>query len=292
MIKKAVIPAAGLGTSFLPATKVQPKEMLPIIDIPTIQYVVQECVDSGIEDILIITGKGKRAIEDHFDRNVELEERIREREDEFWYNELRHIDSMANIHFVRQKEPNGLGDALYQARFHCGNEAFAVLLGDSINDSNIPITQQMIDAFEQYRHTIIAVQQVPDNKVNRYGIVGGQFLSERIMQVSEMVEKPQIGKSPSNWAVAGRYILTPEIFPAIEQVMKTAPQEVQLTDALRCLLSNEGVIAMKIDGRRFDIGSKLDYLKTTVEFALKRKEFAEPFAQFLREKLEEIESNK
>ena len=150
----------------------------------------------------------------------------------------------------------------------------------------------MIDAFEQYRHTIIAVQQVPDNKVNRYGIVGGQFLSERIMQVSEMVEKPQIGKSPSNWAVAGRYILTPEIFPAIEQVMKTAPQEVQLTDALRCLLSNEGVIAMKIDGRRFDIGSKLDYLKTTVEFALKRKEFAEPFAQFLREKLEEIESNK
>lgn len=292
MIKKAVIPAAGLGTSFLPATKAQPKEMLPIIDIPTIQYVVQECVDSGIEDILIITGKGKRSIEDHFDRNLELEERIREREDEFWYNELRHIDSMANIHFVRQKEPNGLGDALYQARFHCGNGAFAVLLGDSINDSNIPITQQMIDAYEQYRHTIIAVQQVPDNRVNRYGIVGGRFLSERIMQVSEMVEKPQVGKSPSNWAVAGRYILTPEIFPAIEQVAKTAPQEVQLTDALRLLLPTDGVIAMKIDGQRYDIGTKLDYLKTTVEFALKRKEFAEPFAQFLRERLAQYESSK
>ena len=292
MIKKAVIPAAGLGTSFLPATKAQPKEMLPIIDIPTIQYVVQECVDSGIEDILIITGKGKRSIEDHFDRNLELEERIREREDEFWYNELRHIDSMANIHFVRQKEPNGLGDALYKARFHCGNEAFAVLLGDSINDSNIPITQQMIDAYEQYRHTIIAVQQVPDERVNRYGIVGGHFLSERIMQVSSMVEKPQIGKSPSNWAVAGRYILTPEIFTAIEQVAKNAPQEVQLTDALRLLLPTEGVIAMKIDGQRYDIGTKLDYLKTTVEFALKRKEFSEPFAQFLREKLAQYELSK
>ncbi|MBO7270942.1 MAG: hypothetical protein J6U81_06820, partial [Bacteroidales bacterium] len=163
---------------------------------------------------------------------------------------------------------------------------------DSINDSNIPITQQMIDAYEQYRHTIIAVQEVPDNRVNRYGIVGGRFLSERIMQVSEMVEKPQVGKSPSNWAVAGRYILTPEIFPAIEQVAKTAPQEVQLTDALRLLLPTDGVIAMKIDGQRYDIGTKLDYLKTTVEFALKRKEFADPFAQFLRERLAQYESSK
>lgn len=287
MIKKAVIPAAGLGTRFLPATKAQPKEMLPIIDIPTIQYVVQECVDSGIEDILIITGKGKRSIEDHFDRNLELEERILEREDELWYNELRHIDSMANIHFIRQKEQNGLGDAIYYARYHCGNEPFAVLLGDSVNDSVIPITQQMIDAYEQYRHSIIAVQQVPDEKVSRYGIVGGKFLSERIMQVEEMVEKPQPAQAPSNWAVAGRYILTPEIFSAIEQTPRGKGNEIQITDSLRIMMQTEGVIAMKIEGRRYDIGNKLDYLKTTVDFALKRKEFAEPFVEFMRQRVQQ-----
>ena len=284
MIRKAVIPAAGLGTHFLPATKAQPKEMLPIIDIPTIQYVVQECVDSGIEDILIITGKGKRSIEDHFDRNLELEQRILEREDEFWYNELRHIDSMANIHFVRQKDQNGLGDAIYCARFHCGNEPFAVLLGDSVNDSVIPITQQMIDAYEQYHHTIIAVQQVSDERVNKYGIVGGDFLSDRFMRVSDLVEKPSPGAAPSNWAVAGRYILTPEIFPAIERAPRNG-EVVELTDALRGLLADEPVTAMRIEGRRYDIGTKLDYLKTTVDFALKRKEFAGPFAEFLRERL-------
>ena len=287
MIKKAVIPAAGLGTRFLPATKAQPKEMLPIIDIPTIQYVVQECVDSGIEDILIITGKGKRSIEDHFDRNLELEERILEREDELWYNELRHIDSMANIHFIRQKEQNGLGDAIYYARYHCGNEPFAVLLGDSVNDSVIPITQQMIDAYEQYRHSIIAVQQVPDEKVSRYGIVGGKFLSERIMQVEEMVEKPQPAQAPSNWAVAGRYILTPEIFAAIEQTPRGKGNEIQITDSLRIMMQTEGVIARKIEGRRYDIGNKLDYLKTTVDFALKRKEFAEPFVEFMRQRVQQ-----
>ncbi|MBQ9202042.1 MAG: UTP--glucose-1-phosphate uridylyltransferase GalU [Bacteroidales bacterium] len=292
MIKKAVIPAAGLGTRFLPATKAQPKEMLPIIDIPTIQYVVQECVDSGIEDILIITGKGKRSIEDHFDRNLELEERILEREDELWYNELRHIDSMANIHFIRQKEQNGLGDAIYYARYHCGNEPFAVLLGDSVNDSVIPITQQMIDAYEQYRRSIIAVQQVPDEKVSRYGIVGGKFLSERIMQVEEMVEKPQPGQAPSNWAVAGRYILTPEIFPAIEQTPRGKGNEIQITDSLRIMMQTEGVIAMKIEGRRYDIGNKLDYLKTTVDFALKRKEFAEPFVEFMRQRVQQWDDQK
>lgn len=292
MIRKAVIPAAGLGTRFLPATKAQPKEMLPIIDIPTIQYVVQECVDSGIEDILIITGKGKRSIEDHFDRNLELEERILEREDELWYNELRHIDSMANIHFIRQKEQNGLGDAISYARYHCGDEPFAVLLGDSVNDSVIPITQQMTDTFEQYHKPIVAVQQVPDEQVGRYGIMGGKFLSERIMQVSEMVEKPDPAHAPSNWAVAGRYILTPEIFHAIDQTAKGKNGEIQLTDALRQLISTEGVIAMKIEGRRYDIGSKLDYLKTTVDFALKRKEFAEPFLAFLKERIRQIDGQK
>lgn len=198
MIKKAVIPAAGLGTRFLPATKAQPKEMLPIIDTPTIQYVVQECVDSGIEDILIISGKGKRSIEDHFDRNIELESRIQEQEDEALYTELRHIENMANIHFIRQKELNGLGDAIYHARFHCGNEPFAVLLGDTIIDSVIPVTQQLIDSYDQFRQTVIAVETVPWEKVSRYGIAGGINLSDKTLQLNELVEKPEKDKAPSN----------------------------------------------------------------------------------------------
>jgi UTP--glucose-1-phosphate uridylyltransferase len=283
MIKKAVIPAAGLGTRFLPATKAQPKEMLPIIDTPVIQYVVQECVDSGIEDILIISGKGKRSIEDHFDRNTELEERIKEKEDEFLYNQMRHIENMANIHFVRQKELNGLGDAIYYARHHCGNEPFAVLLGDTILDSVIPVTQQMIDIYEQYGHTVIATEAVPKDIVNRYGIVGGEKISERIMQLEEMVEKPEVGKAPSNLAIAGRYILTPEIFPALEKTKRGKGNEIQLTDALRILLNQENIYSYTIEGKRYDIGNKLDFLKTTVEFALKRPEFAEPFAAFLKD---------
>ena len=178
MIKKAVIPAAGLGTRFLPATKAQPKEMLPIIDTPTIQYVVQECVDAGIEDILIVSGKGKRSIEDHFDRNFELESKIQEKEDEVLYTQIRHIEDMANIHFIRQKELNGLGDAIYHARFHCGKEPFAVLLGDTIIDSVIPVTQQLIDTYEQYKQTIIAVETVPPENVSRYGITGGKKIND------------------------------------------------------------------------------------------------------------------
>jgi UTP--glucose-1-phosphate uridylyltransferase len=283
MIKKAVIPAAGFGTRFLPATKAQPKEMLPIIDTPVIQYVIQECVDSGIEDILIISGKGKRSIEDHFDRNFELEERIKEKEDEFLYHQMRHIEDMANIHYVRQKELNGLGDAIYHARHHCGNEAFAVLLGDTILDSIIPVTQQLIDVYEQYGQTVIAVEEVPQDKVNRYGIVGGRKLSERILQLDQMIEKPEIGKAPSNLAIAGRYILTPEIFKALEKTERGKGNEIQLTDALRILLKQEDIAAYTIEGKRYDIGNKLDFLKTTVEFALKRQEFAKPFGDFLKE---------
>jgi UTP--glucose-1-phosphate uridylyltransferase len=283
MIKKAVIPAAGFGTRFLPATKAQPKEMLPIIDTPVIQYVIQECVDSGIEDILIISGKGKRSIEDHFDRNFELEERIKEKEDEILYNQMRHIENMANIHYVRQKELNGLGDAIYHARHHCGNEPFAVLLGDTILDSVIPVTQQMIDIYQQYGQTVIAVEEVPKDKVNRYGIVGGKKISERILQLDQMIEKPDIDKAPSNLAIAGRYILTPEIFPALEKTARGKGNEIQLTDALRILLKQEDIVAYTIEGKRYDIGNKLDFLKTTVEFALRRDEFAKPFADFLKE---------
>lgn len=208
IIRKAVIPAAGLGTRFLPATKSMPKEMLPIIDIPTIQYVVQEAVDSGIDDILIISGKGKRAIEDHFDRNFELEARLEEKEDQAWFTEMRRLSDMANIHFVRQKEALGLGDAIYYARHHVGDEPFAVLLGDTIMDSVIPVTRQLVDTFEQYGGSVIGVETVPADKVNRYGIVGGTSLSDSILQLDTLVEKPPIDKAPSNLAIAGRYILS------------------------------------------------------------------------------------
>ena len=287
MIRKAVIPAAGLGKRFLPATKAQPKEMLPIIDTPVIQYVVQECVDSGIEDILIISGKGKRSIEDHFDRNFELEARFQEKDDESLFNQLRHIENMAHIHFIRQKELNGLGDAIYHARFHCGNEPFAVLLGDTIIDSVIPATQQMIDTFEQYRQPIIAVENVPAEKVSRYGIVGGTMISKKLLQLNEMIEKPAVDKAPSTLAVAGRYILTPDIFPILEKTPRGKGNEIQLTDALRILLKHHGIMAQIIEGKRHDLGDKLEFLKTTIEFALKRDEFAKPLREFLKQIIRE-----
>ncbi|GAB4051745.1 UTP--glucose-1-phosphate uridylyltransferase GalU [Spirosoma litoris] len=283
MIKKAVIPAAGFGTRFLPATKAQPKEMLPIIDRPTIQYVVQEAVDSGIEDILIITGKGKRAIEDHFDRNHELETRLEEKEDQLLLDEMRRLSDMANLHYVRQRELNGLGDAIRYAKHHVGNEPFAVLLGDTIMDSVIPVTQQLIDTYAQYGGSVIAVEEVPHDKVNRYGIVGGNSLSDRILELTTLVEKPAIADAPSNLAIAGRYILTPEIFSMLEQTPAGKNNEIQLTDAMLLLLKRENLYAHRIEGKRHDIGNKLDFLKTTVEFALKRPEFADKFRAFLEE---------
>ncbi|GAB4039069.1 UTP--glucose-1-phosphate uridylyltransferase GalU [Spirosoma gilvum] len=283
MIKKAVIPAAGFGTRFLPATKAQPKEMLPIIDRPTIQYVVQEAVDSGIEDILIITGKGKRAIEDHFDRNHELEARLEEKEDQLLLDEMRRLSDMATLHYVRQRELNGLGDAIRYAKHHVGNEPFAVLLGDTIMDSVIPVTQQLIDTYAQYGGSVIAVEEVPHDKVNRYGIVGGKYLSDRILELNTLVEKPSISDAPSNLAIAGRYILTPEIFTMLEQTPAGKNNEIQLTDAMLLLLKRENLYAHCIEGKRHDIGNKLDFLKTTVEFALKRPEFADKFRAFLEE---------
>ena len=283
MVKKAVIPAAGLGTRFLPATKAQPKEMLPIIDTPTIQYVVQEAVDSGIEDILIISGKGKRAIEDHFDRNYELEEALQENNNQVLFNEMRRISDMANIHFIRQKELNGLGDAIYQAKSHVGDEPFAVLLGDTVLDSIIPVTQQLIDIFELYNQSVVAVESVPKDKVDRYGIVGGVNISDKIWQLDSLIEKPEIDTAPSNMAIAGRYILTPEIFKSIEQTKKGKNDEIQLTDAMKNLRERENIYAYLIEGRRFDIGNKMDYLKTIVEFALKRKEFEGEFKEYIKE---------
>jgi UTP--glucose-1-phosphate uridylyltransferase len=282
MVRKAVIPAAGLGTRFLPATKASPKEMLPIVDTPTIQYVVQEAVDSGIDDILIISGKGKRAIEDHFDRNVELEAKLQEKEDAM-YEEIMHLSDMANIHFIRQKEMNGLGDAIYYARQHTGNEPFAVLLGDTILDSVIPVTQQLIDVYNQYNCTVIAVEEVPKDKVHRYGIAGGENISDTLMRITQLIEKPSMQEAPSNLAIAGRYILTPEIYKALEKTPRGKNNEVQLTDALLLLLKSENMYSQTFEGRRYDIGNKLDFLKTTVDFALKRKEFSAPFLAYLKE---------
>ena len=292
MIRKAVIPAAGLGTRFLPATKAQPKEMLPIIDTPTIQYVVQEAVDSGIEDILIISGKGKRAIEDHFDRNPELEARLEEEDKNGLFNEIRHLAEMASIHYIRQKEINGLGDAIYHARFHTGNEPFAVLLGDTIIDSVMPVTHQLIDAYAQYRKSIVAVEKVPKDRVSRYGIVGGKKISDTILDISEFVEKPSIEEAPSNLAIAGRYILTPDIYKALENTPRGKNNEIQLTDALMYQAKREAVMASIIEGVRYDIGNKLDYLKTCVEYGLKRTEFADPFYEFLKSKIKDFEKGK
>jgi len=288
MIKKAVIPAAGLGTRFLPAAKAQPKEMLPIIDTPVIQYVVQEAVDAGINDILIITGKGKRAIEDHFDRNFELESRLENKGKSDVHSEIRRIGEMADIHFIRQKELNGLGDAISYARHHVGDEPFAVLLGDTIIDSATPSIKMLMDAYERYGGALIAVEKVPRNKVDRYGIVDSKKIDGAIRRVSSLIEKPSVEESPSNLAIAGRYILLPRIFKILEETPRGKNNEIQLTDALRVLLQESAIHSCTIDGRRFDIGNKLDYLKTQVEFGLKRDEFSEPFISYLKERIKDL----
>ena len=281
MLRKAVIPAAGLGTRFLPATKAQPKEMLPIIDTPVIQYVVQEAIDSGITDILIISGKGKRAVEDHFDRNWELENILSQKEDESWYQMLRQIGEMADIHYIRQKETKGLGDAIVHAKQHVGEEPFAVLLGDTIVDATIPVTRQLMDIYDQYQQSVVSVEAVASEKVSRYGIVGGDDISERLKQISMMVEKPELDEAPSNLAFAGRYILTPEIFKCLESTKPGKHNEIQLTDAMNILMQRESLYALTAVGKRHDIGNKMDYLKTIVEFGLKRPEFAAEFKAFL-----------
>ncbi len=286
MVSKAVIPAAGSGTRFLPATKAQPKEMLPIIDTPTIQYVVQEAVDSGIDDILIITGKGKRAIEDHFDRNLELEQILDEKREEALCHEMRRLADMANIHFIRQKELRGLGDAVSYARQHVGDEPFAVLLGDTIIDSPVPAIRQLMECHREYPHTLIAVETVPREKVSRYGIVSGRKIKDNIHEVSDLVEKPSIEESPSTLAIAGRYILTPAIFEVLEHLPSGRDNEVQLTDGLRALRTRQPVYSLTIQGKRYDIGNKLDYLKTQVEYGLRRNEFKEDFLAFLKEIME------
>ncbi len=281
MITKAVIPAAGAGTRLLPATKAQPKEMLPILDTPAIQYVVQEAVDAGIESILIVTGRDKRAIEDHFDRNLELEAFLEQRGDRAALGAVRSLAHLANIHYVRQHRQAGLGDAIRCARAFVGDEPFAVLLGDTVIDAPVPVIRQLIQAYEEQPAPVLAVEDVPATKVGRYGIVEGTPLGDGRIRVDRLIEKPRPGETASTLAIAGRYVLTPEVFAALERAKPGRNDEIQLTDALAGMLPQSPMIAVPIQGRRYDIGDKLDYLSTILAFALKREEFAGTLRSFI-----------
>jgi UTP--glucose-1-phosphate uridylyltransferase len=280
MIKKAIIPAAGLGTRFLPATKAQPKEMLPIVDKPTIQYIVEEAIESGIEDIIIVTGRNKRAIEDHFDRSVELEVSLHEKQNNTLLEVIEGISNMVDIHYIRQKAPLGLGHAVYCARKFIGNEPFAVLLGDDIIDSSKPCLKQMIEVYEEEQKSVIGVQRIDWKDTHKYGIVlpGEQHGKET--QVIDLVEKPT-SNPPSNLAVMGRYILQPQIFDYLANTKPGSGGEIQLTDALRGLVKDHGLIAFEFEGKRYDVGDKLGFLQATVEFALKREDLNQEFTQYL-----------
>lgn len=280
-IKKAVIPAAGLGTRFLPATKSIPKEMLPIVDKPTIQYIVEEVIASGIEDVLIITGRNKGSIEEHFDRAVELENNLEKNNKEELLEQVRSISKMINIHTVRQKDPKGLGHAVCCAKSFVGNEPFAVLLGDDIVDAKKPCLKQMIEVFEKYNSTIIGVQEVVWDNVNKYGIISGEKVNDNTYNVKDLIEKPNRDKAPTNIAILGRYILTPEIFTVLENTKKGVGGEIQLTDGLKELSNIQDIYAYIFEGRRYDVGSKIGFLEATVDFALKREDLKDSFSSYL-----------
>jgi UTP--glucose-1-phosphate uridylyltransferase len=280
-VQKAIIPAAGWGTRFLPATKAQPKEMLPIVDKPAIQFIVEEAVNAGIEDILIITGKNKRAIEDHFDRSLELENLLREKDKEDLLALVEKVAELADIHYIRQKEQLGLGHAVYCARKFIGQEPFAVLLGDDIIVNHPSCLEQMLEVYNEVKSAVIAVQEVPRDEVNRYGVIEPLEINGRLIEVKDLVEKPRPEEAPSNLAVIGRYILVPEIFPLLAGVKPGAGGEIQLTDALRLLAQQQRVYAYRFQGKRYDIGDKLGFLQATVEFALARPDLAGPFREYL-----------
>lgn len=281
-VKKAIIPAAGLGTRFLPATKAMPKEMLPIVDRPTIEYIVEEAIESGIEDIIIVTGKGKRAIEDHFDRNFELEQHLREK-GKFDLLEKVNKSSKVNIHYIRQKEPKGLGHAIWCARKFIGQEPFAVLLGDDIVKAKTPCTKQLIEQFERTNSSIIGVQHVPYEETERYGIIDPIDNENRMYRVRHFIEKPKLGTAPSNLAIMGRYILTPEIFTFLERQEIGTGGEIQLTDAIQKLNEIQPVHAFNFEGKRYDVGGKLGFILTTIEFALQNEELAADVRKMLEQ---------
>mgnify|MGYP003967831629 FL=1 len=275
MIKKAIIPAAGFGTRFLPATKSQPKEMLPVVDKPTIQYVVEEAVESGITDILMIIGRGKRAIEEHFDRSFELEIQLEEKEKFDELLAIRKISRMADIHFIWQKELNGLGDAVRYARLHVGNQPFAILLGDTIMESDEkPVLKQLMDVHEIYGGSVVALEEVPDEKVSRYGVMDGKETAKNIYAVNTFIEKPSLEQAPSNLVIASRYILDSAIFDCLDNVFPGVNNEIQLTDAMKLLLETQKMYGLKFEGKRHDIGNKLDFIKTSVLFGLRNSDIS------------------
>lgn len=270
-----------MGTRFLPATKAQPKEMLPIVDKPTIQYIVEEAIASGIEDIMIVTGRGKRSIEDHFDKSYELEDMLRNKGSQELLSLVQDISNLVNIHYIRQKEPKGLGHAIYCAKSFIGDEPFAVLLGDDIVDSNKPCLKQLIEVFDEYKSTVLGVQKVPKDDVSKYGIVDCKHIENGIYRVNDLVEKPDCKNAPSDIAILGRYIIMPEIFKFLECAQPGKGGEIQLTDALRNLISEEDMYAYHFSGKRYDVGNKLGFLQATVEFALKRQELKDEFEKYL-----------
>jgi len=283
-IKTAVFPAAGLGTRFLPATKSQPKEMLPLVDKPMIQYVVEEAKNSGIEHVVLVTGRGKNAIEDHFDISFELEENLKSKGKSELLEIVQSVSKMITVSYVRQKEPLGLGHAILCAKPLVGNQPFAVFLGDDLVDSKVPCMAQMIKSFEKHGNSVIAVQEVPGEEISSYGVIaGGRIADSREFDVTDMVEKPPASQAPSNMAVIGRYILAPEIFEILETTGKGAGGEIQLTDGLKTLLESQKIIGYEFEGTRYDTGSKLGFLQATVEFALKRDDLGPSFRKYLKE---------
>lgn len=282
-IKKAIIPAAGLGTRFLPATKAQPKEMLPIVDKPTIQYIIEEAIASGIEEILIITGRSKKCIEDHFDRSIELELELEKAGKQSMLDMVQDISNMVDIHYIRQKEPRGLGHAINCAKAFVGDEPFAILLGDDIvYNEQKPCLKQLIDCYNEYHTSVLGVQTVPHDKVNKYGIVAGIDIEDRVMKVKGLVEKPNIDEAPSDVAILGRYIVTPKIFEILDRTKPGKGNEIQLTDALLELMHEEAMYAYNFEGRRYDVGDKLGFLEATVEYALRREELRDGFTEYLK----------
>jgi UTP--glucose-1-phosphate uridylyltransferase len=288
-VKKAVFPVAGLGTRFLPATKSSPKEMLPLIDKPLVHYVVEEAVAAGIEHILFVTGRGKRALEDYFDISFELEALLQEKGKDKAFKEIRDIADMVKIYYVRQKQALGLGHAILCAKEFVGDEPFAVLLGDDIIDGEKPCLAQLLDVYRKYRGTVLALEEVPMENISSYGCVKANQLSDQVFEVLDMVEKPKREEAPSNLAIIGRYVLTPDIFPILEKQKPGKGGEIQLTDAIRKLLQDEAVYGCRFEGVRHDCGDKLGFLKATVDMALKREEFNTDFKTFLRQRLAECD---
>ena len=282
-IRKAIIPAAGLGTRFLPATKAQPKEMLPIVDKPTIQYIIEEAIASGIEEILIITGRNKKCIEDHFDKSVELEMELKKNNKNELLEVVQDISEMVDIHYIRQKEPKGLGHAIRCAKTFVGDEPFAILLGDDIvYNEEKPCLKQLIDCYNEYKTSILGVQTVDRENVSKYGIVDGITIEDRVSKVKGLVEKPSVEEAPSNTAILGRYIVTPKIFDILDNTKPGKGNEIQLTDALMQLLKEEAMYAYNFEGRRYDVGDKLGFLEATVEYALRKPEIRDDFINYLR----------